>query len=127
MTKIMSFTKIENELLPKFRENMNLAESTEDVKKFFCYTVQDFLEKVTEGQIKTRYDDVTLAPEGAEGFAIAPSLLSQPAFKQTSTGSDLQAILKRFAQTAVKRYKRLEKSPDKTELKIYHGTGSAAR
>ena len=37
MTKQISFTKIENDLLPKFRKAIGAAESTEDVKKFFIY------------------------------------------------------------------------------------------
>ena len=41
--------------------------------------------------------------------------------------SDLPAILARFAEVAGNRYNYLNKKPAKTEAKMYHGTGRAAR
>lgn len=63
MSQQQSFTKIENELLPKFRKVTNEAESTEDIKKFFCYCIQELLEKVFAGRLKVEYEDVALEPE----------------------------------------------------------------
>ena len=45
MSRQLSFTKIEKELLPAYRQKMGSAESTEDVKKFFVYIVQELLNK----------------------------------------------------------------------------------
>ena len=42
------------------RENLSLAESTEDVKKFFVYAVKEFLERALEGQISFEYEDIAL-------------------------------------------------------------------
>ena len=41
MSKRLSYTKYEQELLPDFRAKINRAESTEDVKKFFVRTIQE--------------------------------------------------------------------------------------
>ena len=38
MARQLSFSKYEQELRPELRQNLNIAESTEDVKKFFVYT-----------------------------------------------------------------------------------------
>ena len=40
MARQLSFSKYEQELRPELRQNLNIAESTEDVKKFFVYTIQ---------------------------------------------------------------------------------------
>jgi len=41
MTKQISFTKQENELLPDYRNKLNQAESVEDVRKFFIYAANE--------------------------------------------------------------------------------------
>jgi hypothetical protein len=43
MTKQIFFSKYEQKVLPNFRQKINEAESTEDVKKFFIYTVKELL------------------------------------------------------------------------------------
>ncbi len=119
MSARRSFSKAENELLPKFRENMGLAESTEDVRKFFGYTMAGLMEKVFEGRIPTTYEDVRLTPNRAEGFSLEKGLAGHPEFSPVWEASDLPAIIGRFAATAVKRFRHLEKGPDKTEAKMY--------
>ena len=51
MIKQQSFTKIESELLPEFRRRIGTAESTEDVKKFYIYTMQELFNRVFSGKI----------------------------------------------------------------------------
>jgi hypothetical protein len=127
MTRIASFTKIENEVLPKFRDSMAQAESTADVRKFFVYAMLELLNGVLERGIELAYEDVELAPGATPGYVLSPRLREHPAFTALVQGSDLTAILDRFAATAGNRFKRLEKNPEKTESKIYHGTGGPAR
>jgi hypothetical protein len=114
-----SFTRIENDLLPAFRVKLGLAESTEDVRKFFGYAMADLLSKVFEGRFPAVYEDLTLAPAADQGFAVSARLHTFPEFEAMWTASDLSAILGRFAGVAVNRYRHLEKNPDKTESKMY--------
>jgi hypothetical protein len=127
MTRIASFTKIENEVLPKFRDSMAQAESTADVRKFFVYAMLELLNGVLDGAVELTYEDVALAPGATPGYVLSPRLREHAAFAALTGASDLSAILDRFAAAAGNRFKRLEKNPDKTEAKIAQGTGGPAR
>lgn len=130
MTRMASFTKIENELTPKFRESMGLAESTADVQKFFVYSMLELLNGVLAGHSETfdlYYEDIALAPGQPPGYVLSPRLTDHLPFAAELRDSDLPAILARFAEVAGNRYEYLRKKPAKTEAKIFHGTGRAAR
>lgn len=121
MTVQHSFSKIEKELLPAFRQHIGTAESTEDVKKFFVHTVLDLLDRATDGELKPMYEDVRLnhtEENEARQFAFSDSLTGNPLFTSIWSTSDLQHIVSRFASSACNRYTHLEKNPEKTELKI---------
>jgi len=118
MVKIQSFTKIENELLPKFRKQLNEAESTEDVKKFFVYCIQELCDEAFDKQVSLQFEDISLQPEGEQPFLIADHLLTKTDFVDAWQNSDLPHIIGRFADQALGRYRRLEKNPAKTEAKI---------
>lgn len=119
MTRQVSYSKIEKEVRPGLREKLNVAESTEDVKKFFVYAVKELLDKLFEGETALEYEQIALDPDQAEGYTLSPSLLHDSRFKEVWDNSDLPHILRRMAEVAVKRYTHLEKHPDKTEAKIY--------
>jgi hypothetical protein len=122
MTVQHSFSKIEKELLPAFRQQIGTAESTEDVKKNFVYTTSDLLDKATGGELKPRYEDIRLAPEAVDDnskFNFSGRIMDNPAFMAVWRDSDLQHIVGRFAVSACNRYKHLEKNPDRTEIKIH--------
>ena len=130
MTRIASFTKLEHELTPKFRESMGLAESTADVQKFFVYSVLELLNGVLAEHsepFELYYEDIVLTPGQAPGYALSPRLGDHAPLAAEIRGSDLSAILTRFAEVAGRRSIALSKKPAKTEAKIYHGTGRAAR
>jgi hypothetical protein len=130
MTRIASFTKIENELLPKFRDSMGQAESTADVQKFFVYSMLELLNGALENEeedFELHYEDIALAPGQTPGYALSPRLLAHPPLAALLLESDLSAILTRFSVVAVKSFQYLAKKPEKSESKIYHGTGRAAR
>lgn len=118
MTRQQSFTKIENELLPKFRKMTNEAESTEDVKKFFAYTMQELLGQVFSGQLELQFGDVELTPEGEPPYRLGEMVRSLEDFTQVWDNSDLSHIVSRFAELAMNRYRHLDKNPKKTEAKI---------
>ncbi len=117
MTKRISFTKHLNKLLPKFRENMSNAESTEDVKKFFFYAVKELLEDILEREIDITEDEIVLIPEKPPFYEISSRLVSTE-LKEVWKESDLPHLIEKLAESATGRYKHLEKHPEKTESKI---------
>ena len=122
MTVQHSFSKIEKELLPAFRQQIGSAESTEDVKKFFVHTIQDLVNKASEGEVKPRYEDIRLnhlmESDVEPRFVLHDNQVSNPQFASIWGESDLPHIVGRFATSACNRYKHLEKNPEKTEAKI---------
>jgi hypothetical protein len=118
MARQLSFSKYEQELRPELRQNLNIAESTEDVKKFFVYTIQKLFGRVLEGKEAFTYEDIRLAPQEQSGFIISDKLLGDPEFAAVWRSSDLSNIVKRIADSAGKRHKHLLKNPAKTEAKI---------
>jgi len=118
MARQLSFSKYEQELRPELRQNLNIAESTEDVKKFFVYTIQKLFGKVLDGKEPFRYEDIQLAPMEQSGFIISDELLDDSEFAAAWHNSDLSNIVKRIADTAGNRHKHLQKNPAKTEAKI---------
>jgi len=118
MAKRLSFSKNEQDILPEFRQRINLAESTEDVKKFFVYTVTELFNHVFAGDIDFVYEDIELQFSEEPYFSVSDRLLSQNNFSSIWDCSDLPNVVARFARTAIKRCKRLEKHPEKTDAKI---------
>ena len=123
MTERLSFTKYENEILPTFRNRMSMAESTEDVRKFYFYTVKELLEKILglgeEEELEISYpEDVDIDVKNVPYFKLGEKLLSNSAIKEYMEKSDLPDILQRLAESAIKRYAHLEKHRDRTESKI---------
>jgi len=118
MTRMESFSKVENELLPKFRKMTNEAESTEDVKKFFVYSMQELFAQAFAGQLNLRFEDIALSPDGEQPFVIDEQVRTRKDFIAMWQASDLSQIVTRFAELAVGHYKHLDKNPRKTEAKI---------
>ena len=118
MTKKLSFTKYEHECLPAFRQRINRAESTEDVRRIFVYTTRVLMEKIFSGEVKFRDDDVTLELSEDPHFSFSDRLFSAEEFKSAWYDSDLPRMVTRFADTAARRIKHLEKHPEKTDAKI---------
>ena len=118
MARQLSFSKYEQQLRPELRQNLNIAESTEDVKKFFVYTIQKLFGRVLEGKEAFLYEDIRLAPLEQSGFIISEKVLGDPEFAAVWQNSDLSNIVKRIADAASNRHKHLQKNPAKTESKI---------
>ncbi len=114
----VSFTKHENDLLRNFRNDLNRAESSEDVKKFFDYSMRELFDRVFDGDIKSKAEDCSLSWENDELYVLSQRLLSSELFTTVWESSDLSRIVKRFASAANNRYTRLEKHQEKTEAKI---------
>jgi hypothetical protein len=118
MAKQLSFTKHEHEVLPDLRQKLNKAESTEDVKKFFIYTALELLEKIFEGEMRFDYEDIALTPGSISHYTVSQRLLSSEVFTSVWNHSDLPHLMGRLAESAVNRYRHLEKHPEKTDAKI---------
>ncbi len=118
MTMQFSFSKIENELLPGFRKRLGSAESTEDVKKFYVYTMQDLFHQAFSGKLNLEYDDISLQPGQNQSFDLTEGIKERPDFVAVWKNSDLSHVIMRFTETAIHRYKHLEKNPAKSEAKI---------
>jgi hypothetical protein len=119
MARQLSYSKYEQELRPELRQNLNIAESTEDVKKFFVYTIQKLFGRVLERKEAFPYEDIRLDPQEKSGFIISDKLLGDPDFAAVWQNSDLANIVKRIADSASNRHKHLQKNPAKTEAKMF--------
>ena len=118
MTRQTSFTKHERKVLPDFRQKINSSESTEDVKKFFSYTVTSLLKEILPEDVTPEFEDIRLVPGSSPPYRVSARLMETPEFSRTWQNSDLSKMLERLAETALNRYRRLEKHPEKTDSKI---------
>lgn len=124
MTHQMSFKMHQKEVEPRYRTQIDAAESTEDVRKFFERTVHSFLEKAIGDRIEIEPGDVTFDPYGDPAYRLSPRMLENENFREIDEGSDLSTILALLSGRALNRYKHLAtKHPDKTESKIFQVPG----
>lgn len=117
MTMTISLNKYEKQVLPKFRDQLNQAESEEDVKKFFVETVERLLSLATENSVQTQYNDIRLLPHSPPYYTLTTQLLNTKAM-QALSNSDLTSILQRIAEPAAHRFQHVAKHPEKTNAKI---------
>lgn len=118
MSRQLSFTKFEKELLPAFRQKINMAESSEDVKTFYARTSLDLFDKAFAGELDLQFDDIVLQPGQDDRYLLSARILALPNFNEIWNNSDLPNVLGRFTEAAINRYTHLEKHPEKTESKI---------
>lgn len=119
MTRTLSFTKFEHELLPHYREALNSAESNEVVRAAFAATARDLCAGAVQDDAAIGPDDFRLDPVAGDGFVVSERLRRQPGFTALIEGSDLGRILKRLAELAIKRHKHLAKHLERTETQLY--------
>ena len=62
MTRQQSFTRIENELLPRFRKQVSEAETTGEVQKFFRHCLRDLFAQASAGRVSAADEDISLLP-----------------------------------------------------------------
>ena len=118
MVRQLSYTKYENEILPEFRQKLNQAESTEDVKKFFTQSIRILFEKILERKVILSNEDMTLIIDKEPHYKIARQFQSSEELNALLKDSDLSNVLNRLAKAAVKRYLRLDRHLEKTSSKI---------
>lgn len=124
MTRQMSFKMHQREVEPHYRIQIEAAESTEDVRKFFERTAVDFLRRAIGDQIEIQPDDVVFEPDSAPGYMLSERMTKNQEFANIHDQSDLSPILALLSGRALRRYQYLtRKHPDKTEMKIFQVPG----
>jgi len=118
MTKQLSFTKYEHKVLPNFRQKINKAESTEDVKKFFTQTAKELFEDIFGEKMIFGHEDFNLRMDNAPPYTLSDRILSSENIKSVWNESDLSRVVLRLAASAMRRYKHLENNPEKSDTKI---------
>ena len=118
MTRRMSFTSTEKELIPEFREKINHAEGVIDLENFFSHTVIKLLRKTMNGGLPLMPDDIQFAPESKAGYKISTRLQEDKLYQDLMKNSDLEQIIRKFATATAKRYARFRKHPERTPSNI---------
>jgi hypothetical protein len=125
MTKQWSFKAQQREVEPQYRSQIDAAESTEDVKKFYERTMFDFLTRAIGDQVDVQPGDVVLNPDEKQGYQVVLRLRDDEGFNRMHAQSDLPDIMLLLTERALNRYKYLvTKQPGKTEKKIFQVPGS---
>ena len=119
MARRISYSQLENKIRSQFRNDLNRAESPDDVRKFFAYAVHDLLNKALEGKITSDYGQVELGRDLERPFLIHQRLMHNLTFTNAWFNTDLAMIIERLAATAIRHVKHFAKMPDKTEWKIF--------
>lgn len=118
MTKIISFTSLEKELSPEFRQLIGNAEDISDLENHFSLTLTKLVEKALDNGLKIQIDDIQFNPEKKHYYQISQNLKSKENFLQLVNNSDIKRIMRSFAESAYNRYKHLKKDNKKTNSKI---------
>jgi hypothetical protein len=114
-----SYSKFENQIIHKYRNSLNHAESVEDVKKFFSYTMQELMHKVFEDKLRVDLADIQLNLDADKPFVISQTLQQHTEFHRIWSTSDLPLIMSRLAIPAQNRFAHLQGHPEKTKAKIH--------
>ena len=122
MEKQISVAKYENSILPGFRNKISKAESAEDVKNFFVYTVRELLVNVFQNTKYHDFDAIELTPSEEPPYKLNNSRVTSEAFGEEFfdiwNNSDLPRVVAGLAETATHRHRHLGKKPEKTTAKI---------
>ena len=114
MTDFRSYSRVENELAHKFRNNLNHAESAEDVKKFFAYTLRELLGRVLGDSVALHYEDISLSADDAH-YQVSQRLQTPPEAARGRVEPALAATVRGFAVAAPHRMTHLAVHTDKTQ------------
>ncbi|HQG43017.1 MAG TPA: hypothetical protein PLE64_09940 [Spirochaetota bacterium] len=111
----ISFSKLEKEFMPQFRERITTSEDIVDVQKIFSYTIKEMLQKAFEKEGITINEENIALTSSAPYYTIT---INNHSINELWNTSDLKDILQRFAEVAHKRYIHLQKHLAKTKMKI---------
>lgn len=128
MTYQKTYNNINKKYWDEFRSRINEAESLEDARNIFSITVARFMNEIAPELNVTEYDvtivpeDVIIRPDKEYTFKLSPKLKESGEFEQMLMSSDLEAILMKYVEQTLHRYKHMENHPNpKTDgKKIMH-------
>jgi len=123
MTRQISFTRLEHAQAPAFRDRMDHAETTVDVRNFFSESASTLLSDAVGNPDAVGIEDISLEPGQSDGYTLSERLKSDPAFAKVWEDSDLSRIMASMARSAVNRLTHLGKNPEKTESTLFHRQG----
>ena len=118
MEKNFSFSHLENELIPEFRDRVNTSEDILDLKNLFAYTMALLLKGVFLEKINFNQQDVVFDPQAENYLKITPTLARNSDFLEMAGTSDLLKVMGRFSHTIHNRYLHLLRHPPKRAIKI---------
>jgi len=116
--KKVSFRKFEHLIVPHFRQRINEAESTEDIKNAFASSIRNLLENAFGGEVQVKDEDVRFTPHEEPYFSLGQGVLKNEFIRSIWKDSDLRHVIERLAESAMHRYKHLEKHGERTDAKI---------
>lgn len=119
MDRRESYTRFERELESGFRVQVDLAETSEEVRAVFERTARDLLFMTMGPGMELAPGDVRLAPDVREGFLLSERLRDDRRVGAAVARSDLWHILRRLAGRALRRMAHIERHPERTEAKMF--------
>lgn len=119
MNKNISYSHVENEIHALFRNFLNQAKSSEDVRNYFVYAVQELIDKALGGKTFVDFGDIELAGGQEQAYIVHKRLLHDHTFMDAWYNTDLPLTIKRLAMTAVKHRKHFAQIPAKTEAEMF--------
>ncbi len=111
--KMFSFVKYEKELESDYRRALDEIKRPEEIHKVFSEYAFKFLKMVKDDLDDRLKEQIKLIPE-EENFKIDEELLDK--LGDLVKKSDLMAILKRMADSAIHRYLKLKRDDERTDL-----------
>ena len=111
--KMLSFVKYEKELESDYRRALDEIKRPEEIHKIFSEYAFRFLKLVKEDLDDKLKEEIKLLPD-EENFEIGDDLGRE--LGELLEKSDLTAILKRMADSAVHRYLKLKRDDERTDL-----------
>jgi len=118
MSRRISFTKLENELIRSFRDKINTAATAEDIASAFTRTMDKLVAGAMGESTPDAREGITFEPKAKDFYRLDDGLASNASFTDIMDASDLPQIISRFAGTANRRRRRILEHRERTEAKI---------
>jgi len=116
--KQVSFRKFEHLIIPHFRQRINEAETSEDVKNAFVQSIKTLIESAFGGRVLPQDEDVQFTPYREPYFFLSQGVLQDESIRTIWKDSDLRNVMERLAESAMNRYRHLARHGEKTDSKI---------
>ncbi len=114
MTDMVSYIKYEKELVHGYRERLNESKRLDEIGEVFISTVFKLLKMVDPELDDSLIEELYFEPEDEKGYSMGSNLKKR--INEHMERSDLEAIIKRFAEMAKNRYKHILHDDDRTDM-----------